>query len=174
MQTSGNTLKQPAPPLHELLEAGLATNPEAMALVSPSESVTWRELELQASSLAAGYRRMGLKPGDRIASLMPNRIGLVVHYLACLRSGLCLTPLNYRYTAREIDHALGVSDASVLLFHTERVEDLKESQLVSKLPLGTISYGGEKSEQRIQFESLLKSDPPLEVSGLGIWSQCES
>jgi acyl-coenzyme A synthetase/AMP-(fatty) acid ligase len=106
---------------------------------------------------------MGLKPGDRIASLMPNRIGLVVHYLACLRSGLCLTPLNYRYTAREIDHAIGVSDASVLLFHTERVEDLKESQLVSKLPFGTISYGGEKSEQRIQFESLLKSDPLLEA-----------
>jgi acyl-CoA synthetase (AMP-forming)/AMP-acid ligase II len=34
---------------------------------------------------------------------MPNRIDLVVHYLACFKAGLVATPLNYRYTYREID-----------------------------------------------------------------------
>ena len=162
MPTSEKPLKQPAPPLHELLDAGLATDPEAVAMVSIGESITWRELDRKSSSLAAGYLSLGLKPGDRIASLMPNRIDLVIHYLACLRSGLCLTPLNYRYTAREIDHALGVSGASALLFHYERSGDLKESQLVTKLPLGTISYEGEKSAQESQFGSLLESSSPIE------------
>ena len=31
---------------------------------------------------------------------MPNRVDLVVHYLACFKAGLIATPLNYRYTAR--------------------------------------------------------------------------
>ena len=60
----------------------------------------------RAPALAGGYRGLGLEPGDRVASLMPNRVDLVVHYLACFRAGLIATPLNYRYTAREIDHAL--------------------------------------------------------------------
>ena len=51
---------------------------------------------------------------------MPNRIDLVVHYLACFRAGLIATPLNYRYTHREIDQALAVSGARALLAHAER------------------------------------------------------
>ena len=58
---------------------------------------------------------------------MPNRIDLVVHYLACFKAGLVATPLNYRYTFREIDHALEVSGAGALLAHVERAEDLAAS-----------------------------------------------
>jgi long-chain acyl-CoA synthetase len=35
-----------------------------------------------------------------------------------------VAPLNYRYTSREIDHALEVSGAKALLAHVERAEDL--------------------------------------------------
>jgi acyl-CoA synthetase (AMP-forming)/AMP-acid ligase II len=90
------------------------------------------------SRLAAGLLALGLPPGDRVASLMPNRPGLIVHYLACLKAGLVATPLDYRYTAPEIDHALAVSDASALLVHAER---LAESRLAGSLRLGWITYG---------------------------------
>ena len=63
---------------------------------------------------------LGLEPGDRVASLMPNRVSLLAHYLACFRSGLVVTPLNYRYAAPEIDHALEVSGAALLVAHAER------------------------------------------------------
>ena len=56
-------------------------------------------LEDSSGRLAASYLRLGLEPGDRIASLMPNRRQLVIHYLACFKAGLVATPLNYRYTA---------------------------------------------------------------------------
>jgi len=29
---------------------------------------------------------------------MPNRVDLLIHYLACFRAGVIVTPLNYRYT----------------------------------------------------------------------------
>ena len=77
--------------------------------------MSWLELERESNALAGGYRGLGLQPGDRIASLMPNRIDLVVHYLACFKAGLVATPLNYRYTFREIDHALEVSGARALV-----------------------------------------------------------
>ena len=84
----------------------------------------------------AATAALGLEPGDRLASLMPNRIDLVVHYLACFKAGLIATPLNYRYTAREIDHALEVSGARALLAHVERAEDVAASELAGGLELG--------------------------------------
>jgi acyl-CoA synthetase (AMP-forming)/AMP-acid ligase II len=127
MQIDGSTLERPAPPLNELLGAGLEAGPDEVALVSAERALTWRELDEESARLAGGYRGLGLEAGDRLASLMPNRIDLVVHYLACFRAGLVAAPLNYRYTAREIDHALEVSGARALLAHVERAEDVAAS-----------------------------------------------
>ena len=137
---SGAVLQRPASP-SDLLRSGLESNPDGLALVSARTRLTWQALDHLSSRLASGYLDLGLEPGDRIASLMPNRFELVVHYLACFRAGLVATPLNYRYTAPEIDHALGISDARALLAHVERGEDLAGSERVAQLPLGTIGYG---------------------------------
>src|ERR1700761_6938906 len=136
----GARLDEPAAPLADLLRPGLEAGPEEVAILSNHRSLSWRALEEQSSRVAAGYLALGLEPGDRVASLMPNRVDLVVHYLGCFKAGLIATPLNYRYTATEIDHALGVSGARVLVAHVERAEDVAASALASDLELGSIAY----------------------------------
>ena len=74
--------------LTDLLRSGLATNPDEPALVSNESRWTWRELDAASNRLAAHYLGHGLEPGDRVASLLPNRGALIVHYLACFRAGL--------------------------------------------------------------------------------------
>src|SRR5687768_3771014 len=107
-----------------------------MALVSTTTCCTWRDLDRASDTLAGNLLDLGLHPGDRVASLMPNRTALIIHYIACMKSGLISVPLNYRYTIPEIDHALQVSDASILLAHTEREGDLVSSRLVRELSHG--------------------------------------
>ena len=140
MLIEGAQLGAPAGPLNDLLEVGLDATPNEVAITSARRALRWSDLDRASAALAGGYRDLGLDEGDRVASLMPNRVDLVVHYLACFRAGLVATPLNYRYTAREIDHALGVSGASVLLAHAERAEDVAASELAGGLRLGTIAY----------------------------------
>jgi acyl-CoA synthetase (AMP-forming)/AMP-acid ligase II len=169
MLIDGAPLESPAAPLHELLAVGVAAGPDEPALVSAEREITWRELEDTSLRLAGAYLEMGLAKGDRIASLMPNRIALVIHYLACFRVGLVATPLNYRYTFREIDHALEVSGASALLAHAERGEDLAASKLVGELPLGTIAYGDSETEEESlggsarRFTELLGAEPAADL-----------
>lgn len=139
MQIDGNPLANPCGPLNELLAVGLG-RPQGVAILSADKALSWGELEAASDRLAGGYRGLGLEPGDRVASLMPNRVDLVVHYLACFKAGLVATPLNYRYTHGEIDHALRVSGAKVLLAHEERAGDVAESELAGGLELGTIVY----------------------------------
>lgn len=127
-------------PRSDPLERSLKSKPEALALASAKTQMTWRQLDETSNRLAAQYQRLGLSVGDRVASLMPNRPALIIHYLACLKTGLVATPLNYRYMAPEMDHALGVSGASLLLHHAERDEDVAASKLGNQLPFGVVRY----------------------------------
>jgi len=159
MKITGLDLAEPAPPLDRLLLAGLKKNPQGDAVVSLEQKKTWEQMDDESSALAASYVRLGLKPGDRIASLMPNRIALLTHYLASFKAGLCVTPLNYRNTFREIDHALAVSGAAALVFHVERSADLAASTLASQLPLGMVPFGGSEGRGAFSLESMMKGHP---------------
>lgn len=157
MPIAGPPLESPIE-LSEILQRGLQSNPDATSLSAATLSWTWRELDEASSRLAANLLALGLQPGDRAASLMPNRTALLIFYLACIKAGLVATPLNYRYQAPEIDHALDVSQPAVLLAHVERDDDLAESKLVSQLPLGRITYGAEDNRSP-SFSELMQHAP---------------
>ncbi|MGD9632765.1 MAG: class I adenylate-forming enzyme family protein [Pirellulales bacterium] len=157
MPISGPQLAEPFV-LSDILAKGLATKPDELALVTNESRWTWRELDAASRRLAANYLALGLKLGDRVASLLPNRGALVVHYLACFRAGLVATPLNYRYQAPEVDHALEVSGAVVLVAHADRDADLALSALAGKLPLGRIAYGA-KDGREPALETLIGKQP---------------
>ena len=134
---AGRTLAGPVLPC-DLLRAGLDADPDGLALISADTRWAWRTLDELSDRLAVSWLDLGLNPGDRVASLMPNRPALIVHYLACFKAGLVATPLNYRYTAPEIDHALAVSQARALLAHAEREKDLAASQLAVSAPSAVV------------------------------------
>ena len=156
MPLDGPELAAPAD-LTDLLAAAVSDRPNEMAVVSATAVWTWRELERAIDRLAAHFIERGLRPGDRVASLMPNRGELLIHYLACLKAGLIVTPLNYRYTPAEIDHALHELEASILLVHAERAADVGASALADSLPLGLLSFGG-ALEDATALEDLLVRD----------------
>jgi long-chain acyl-CoA synthetase len=134
MPLEGRLLTAPVD-LRDLLQVGLDAEPDVAAVVSADDAMTWRELDTAVDRLARNYVRLGLDPGDRVASLMPNRVLLLAHYLACFRAGLVTTPLNYRYAPPEIDHALEVSGAVAIVAHAERGADLAASTRAQGLPL---------------------------------------
>ena len=144
--------------LSKLLQKGVNDRPHEAALVSMEGVWSWSKLEEATNRLSAQYLALGLKPGDRVASLMPNRTALFAHYLACFKAGLVATPLNYRYTPPEIDHALDVSAARIILAHAERAGDIAASK-AGALPLGVISYGAEDAKGP-SLEALLRADGP--------------
>jgi acyl-coenzyme A synthetase/AMP-(fatty) acid ligase len=157
MPLSGRPLEAPVHIPH-LLRAGLDQSPDNMALVSTATRCTWRDLERASDNLAGNLLGLGLSPGDRVASLMPNRAALIIHYIACMKSGLVSVPLNYRFTILEINRALVVSEASVLLAHAERGRELAGSPAVRDLPHGLIFYDPQK-ERRPSFWDLIATPP---------------
>jgi long-chain acyl-CoA synthetase len=165
MPLSGPPLDAPVN-MPEVLKRGLETKPDDDALISRRQRWSWRRLDDASTRLAANYLDLGLEPGDRVASLMPNRTELFVHYIACMKCGLVAMPLNYRYMAPEIDYALSVGEPKILLAHDERADDLAKSKLLGTLPLGRISYDDNGGTGPLRFGTLVETangrrfDPP--------------
>lgn len=166
MPVSGPPLTVPAD-LTDLFRQGLSADPEATALYALDEKFNWRELDAVCTRLALRYLSLGLNPGDRVASIMPNRAALLIHYLACMRAGLVAMPLNYRYTAADINYALGLATPAALFVHAERAEDVAAVPGVARLPVGVFSYAG-KMAGALAFEDLMNGEgegtlPPVEA-----------
>jgi acyl-CoA synthetase (AMP-forming)/AMP-acid ligase II len=138
-----------------VLDAGLALGPDTPALLSAEGRWTFGALDAAAGRLATALLDLGLEPGDRVASFMPNSPELLVHYLACMRAGLVATPLNYRYAIPEIDHSLQTSEALLLLCASERRPEIERSTVAAGLPRGIVWYGDAGADER-HFRDLLQ------------------
>jgi len=153
---SGPTLTTSKIELQNILNIGLQTKPNDIALFTSDEQQSWtfKKLNEVSDNVAHSYIKLGAKAGDRIASLLPNCVELFVHYVACFKVGLVLVPMNFRYKPPEIDHALQLSGSSILVSVVDREDDLK--QLTVQPTLGIVSLGGSGTLDYIStFESLM-------------------
>jgi long-chain acyl-CoA synthetase len=159
MPVAGAALDAPGD-LIAMIGARAAVAPDEWAVASRQGRLTWAELDDAVDRWAGALSALGLRRGDRVASLMPNRLELVVHYLGCIRGGFVSVPLNYRYVVPQMEHALEASGASVLLAHVERFDEL--GSRFDSLPLGTVWLGDDIPEGLISFGALLTADnrPP--------------
>jgi long-chain acyl-CoA synthetase len=147
MAVRGPALDRPVE-LARLLAHGRAPA-DGCALAARDVRWTFGEVERVVDRLAAAFLDLGLAPGDRVASLLPNAPEQVVHYLACLRAGLVATPLNYRYAVPEIDHALDTAGAALLVAAVERRDDVAQSAAAPRLRHGVVWHGAADGERTL-------------------------
>jgi acetoacetyl-CoA synthetase len=68
--------------------------------IRPLGQVTWKQLTAQTSTLAAKLRELGVKPGDRVVSLMPNIPETVIAFLATASVGAIWSNCSPEYGAK--------------------------------------------------------------------------
>ncbi|MDA9528409.1 non-ribosomal peptide synthetase, partial [Bradyrhizobium sp. CCBAU 25338] len=80
--------------IHELFEAQVHKAPDAVAVVCEDERLSYAELNAQADRLAHHLIALGVKPGDRIATVLDRSVALVVAQLAILKAGGVYVPID--------------------------------------------------------------------------------
>jgi fatty-acyl-CoA synthase len=76
--------------------------PTDQAIVFEGREITWQELDDRASAIAAALVGSGVRPGDRVACLLHNRVEFIETFVATLRAGAVFVPLNALATAPEL------------------------------------------------------------------------
>ncbi|MFI9722808.1 amino acid adenylation domain-containing protein [Streptomyces sp. NPDC052396] len=113
-----NATDRQLPPVQDVLERFeevVRRNPEATAVVSGPDRLTYAVLDARAQCLAAELRRQGLGT-ERVAGvLLPRGVDLVVSWLAVLRSGAACLPLDPRLPRERMAFMLRDSGARLIL-----------------------------------------------------------
>jgi long-chain acyl-CoA synthetase len=103
------------PSLVALLEEAFAKYRDLPAYVCMGASLTYGQIDELSKALAAWLQGQGLKPGDRLAIMLPNVLQFPVTMAAALRAGLIIVNVNPLYTARELSHQLEDSGAKAIV-----------------------------------------------------------
>ena len=100
----------------EWLPQRAALNPDRVAIEFEGRELTYAELAAQAARMQASLGALGLRPGDRVATLAQNSPDQVALLFACAAARLVMVPLNWRLAAPELEFQLQDCGASLLLF----------------------------------------------------------
>jgi long-chain acyl-CoA synthetase len=97
------------------------------AVSNMGRTLTYGELDDLSRSFAAWLQRQaGLRKGDRIALMMPNVLQYPVAIIGALRAGCAVVNVNPLYTARELEHQLNDSGATVIVIFENACATLQQ------------------------------------------------
>ena len=92
--------------------------------------ITWSVFDEKANRVANLLLSRGIRKGQKIAILLMNCLEWLPIYFGILKTGAIAVPLNFRYTADEIEYCLKLADTDALFFGPEfigRVEEIVDS-----------------------------------------------
>lgn len=92
--------------------------------------ITWKEFDDLANRIANALIKKGVKKGDKVIHLMMNCIEWLPAYFGILRTGAWAVPLNFRFTAEDIQKCAKIAEGKVMIFGEEfidRINSIKSS-----------------------------------------------
>lgn len=101
--------------LIEILATVAAQNSSRIAVVEGETAVSYSDLEKAIVSLAAQLSELGIRPGDRVAILLPNGSEFITSYFAIVLVRGIVVPLNEQYQQSELSHFLKETGASLII-----------------------------------------------------------
>jgi long-chain acyl-CoA synthetase len=93
--------------LKQMAEQSFGKFPERSAYIQMGRHLSYRQLDRMSRDFAAWLQNVaGLKPGDRLAIMLPNVLQYPIAMFGALRAGIAVVNTNPLYTAPELEHQL--------------------------------------------------------------------
>ncbi|MER5686693.1 long-chain fatty acid--CoA ligase [Streptomyces sp. NPDC002205] len=130
------------------------THPDRAALRLGDAAVSYRTLDQRSARMAGLLHDRGVKPGDRVAIMLPNTPEFALAYFGVLRAGGIIVPMNPLLKSREVAYYLGNSGARLLFTWHAFADEARTGAQQAEAEAVVVSPGA--------FDELLVSAPPVE------------
>jgi len=130
------TLNYKSIPLYDFLDNTAQKYPRRTAIVFNNWKINYQNLKKLTDYIAGNLKQLGIKPGDRVAIMLPNLPQTILTYWGVLKAGGIVVMTNPLYMEKEIIHHFNDSKAKFLI--TLDLLWPKISSLLPKLPLQKI------------------------------------
>ncbi|MEO0515666.1 MAG: amino acid adenylation domain-containing protein [Cyanobacteria bacterium P01_A01_bin.116] len=105
--------------LHQLFEQQVARSPQAQALITPTQTLSYQALNAQAHQLAEQLRAQGIGANSRVAICLDRSANLIIAILAVLKAGGAYVPLDPNYPSSRLAYILADAQVSSIITQPE-------------------------------------------------------
>ncbi len=134
------------------------------AIVHADGAASFGELDALAGRYAAGLAALGLGPGDRVATWLPNSVEHYAFVYALWRLGAINVGVNTRFRAKEVEDIVGRSGA-VLLAYQPGFKDIDFAGILAGVDAGAlaslktvVAFGADRRDQVLGRPSVPLAD----------------
>jgi len=144
----------------EKLEGTVSKYPDDIAVIFNDLRITYRSLNEMVNKLANGLRSLEVKKEDKIAIIFPNCPQFIISYLAIVKLGATVVPINFLFKAEEVSYILDNSDAKILIT-LSNFKDLAAglSSKIKSIKKVIISSKEKVEGDLLHFEKILQEQP---------------
>ncbi|MFJ5104713.1 amino acid adenylation domain-containing protein [Streptomyces sp. NPDC088554] len=144
--------------LHGLFEQQARRTPDAVALVSGEERLSYGELGTRAERLARQLRARGATRGERVAVLLPRGTQLITALLGVLKSGAAYLPLDPSVPTPRL--AALLDDGMPVLLLTSDALLARHPELAARWPVHLVDDAGDLDEADDVLDDGARSEDP--------------
>ena len=147
------------PDLGRAFLAAVARDPAACAIVDGDRRLAYAAWLERIGRAAAGLDALGLHSGDRLVTVLRNRLEAATLHWACQFAGVVITPVNWRATREELGYVIGDTDARALVYEPVSEEAAAGAVNVPRIALDGARHATDSWER--VFEA---PDPPASAA----------
>ncbi|MEG4090500.1 non-ribosomal peptide synthetase [Microcoleus sp. Pol12B4] len=115
--------------IHQLFEAQVEQNINAVAVICDRQSWTYPELNAKANQLANYLKKRGVKPEVRVGICAERSLDMVIGILGILKAGGAYVPLDPAYPKERLDFIIKETKAPLLLTQKHLVEKFIQEEI---------------------------------------------
>ncbi len=129
-----------------------------------STDLTYGQLRAKSERFAAALARLGVEPGDRVATLMAKSEDLVVALLGIWRRGAVHVPLFTAFAPPAIAFRLAASGASIVITDPDQASKLAPGDdIPADPPWRVIVTGDDPAPDKLRMRDLMTAPTPGET-----------
>ncbi len=130
-------------PIEETIRQRVADHPDATWLKWKDTEVPWRDVLSNAQRAANGLLELGVRPGEKVALLLPNRPEFLWAHLGIIFIGAHSVPVNTSQRGATLAHILSDSDATCAVVHEDLRPALNSVRDLCPLMRSTVVLDGQ-------------------------------
>ena len=115
----------------------------ALAIEAGARRLSYRDLIAETGRFAGALADAGVRPGDRVVVQLEKSLAGLVRYLACVRAGGAIVPLNPAYTLAELAYFIADAQPALILCDPAKAEGV--AGLAGETRIETLDAAGEGS-----------------------------
>jgi amino acid adenylation domain-containing protein len=142
--------------IHQLFEAQVARNPDAVAVSFENQTLTYGELNARANRLAHRLIQQGVQPDTLVGLCVERSLDMVTGVLGILKAGGAYLPLDPHYPVDRLAYMASDSKAAVIVLHNETRDVLPahDAQIINIDVVDSAELSAENITTEVQSDNL--------------------